>query len=155
MWCPASANRPHIHALFSLSACLWYNVIQASTCELCTRWAIDAGRPCRLLSLDSIDQYTSLLDGLFTVEHSAVKIWILLQGRSILHGESICSWGYFPFQPGVHNWSIKGLGMCCPVCGKVHIKDPLLFIGKSSLFGDSGFHLKKYAAMIIWSLRHI
>ena len=28
-------------------------------------------------------------------------------------------------------------GMYCPACGKVHIKDPLLLIGKSSLCGDS------------------
>ena len=66
------------------------------------------------------------------VEHSAVKDWILLYGRSILHGGCIFSLGYFPFQPVVHNWSIKGCGMCCPVCGKVHIKDPLLLIGNSS-----------------------
>ena len=30
-----------------------------------------------------------------------------------------------------HNWSISGCVMCCPVCGKVHIKDPLLLIRKS------------------------
>ena len=83
------------------------------------------------------------------VEHSAVKVWILLHGGSILHGGCICSLGYFLFQPVVHNWSIKGCGMCCPVCGKVHIKDPLLLIGKSSLCGNSGFHLKKYVTMTI------
>ena len=41
--------------------------------------------------------------------------------------------GYFPFQPVVHNWFIKGRGMYCSVYGKVHIKDPLLLIEKSSL----------------------
>ena len=50
----------------------------------------------------------------------------------------------------VYNTSIKGCGMCCPVCRKVHIKDALLVIGKSSLCDDSGFPLKKYATMIIW-----
>ena len=30
-------------------------------------------------------------------------------------------------------------GMCYPVCGIVHIKEPLLLIGKSSLCGSSGF----------------
>ena len=30
-------------------------------------------------------------------------------------------------------------GMCYPVCGMVHIKEPLLLIGNSSLCGGSGF----------------
>ena len=55
------------------------------------------------------------------VEHSAVKVWILLHGGSIPHGRSICSLGYFPFQSVVNNWSIKVYGMCCPVYGKVYI----------------------------------
>ena len=56
------------------------------------------------------------------------------------------------FQPVVHNWSIKGCDICCLVCGKVHIKDPLLLllIGKGSLCGDSGFPLKKYVTMTIY-----
>ena len=33
----------------------------------------------------------------------------------------------------------KGCGMCYPVCGMVHIKEPLLLIGKSSPCGGSGF----------------
>ena len=49
------------------------------------------------------------------------------------------SWGgpidYFSFQPVLHNWCNKGY----PVCGMVHIKEPLLLIGKSSLCGGSGF----------------
>ena len=32
-------------------------------------------------------------------------------------------------------------GMCYSVCGMVHIKEPLLLIGKSSLCGSSGFPL--------------
>ena len=84
------------------------------------------------------------------VEHSAVKVWILLHVGLILHGKSICSLGYFPFQPVVWKWSIKGCGMCCCVCAKVHIKDPMLFIRKSSLYGESGFPLKKYVRMTTW-----
>ena len=68
---------------------------------------------------------------------------------SILPGGCICSLGYLPFQPMVHNWTIKGCGMCRPVCGKVHIRDPLLLIGKSRLCGDSGFPLNKYVIMTI------
>ena len=63
-------------------------------------------------------------------------------GSILLSGPS-CSLGYFPFQPVVHNWFIKGRGMYCSVYGKVHIKDPLLLIEKSSLCGDSGFPSKK------------
>ena len=52
------------------------------------------------------------------VEHSAEKIGII---RSSLHGRCTCNLGYFPFQPVVYSWSIKACGMCCPVCGKVHM----------------------------------
>ena len=39
---------------------------------------------------------------------------------------------YFLFQPVLYNWCNKGLGMCYPICGMVHIKYPLLLIGKCS-----------------------
>ena len=65
----------------------------------------------------------------------------------LLRGESVCSWGdgssdrsfivdplsYLLFQPVPH----KGRGMCYPVCGMMHIKEPLLLIGKSSPCGGS------------------
>ena len=35
----------------------------------------------------------------------------------------------------------KGRGMYYPVCGTVHIKEPLLLIGESSPCGGSGFPL--------------
>ena len=56
---------------------------------------------------------------------------------SILHGVDPLS--YFSFQPLLHDWCNKGCGMCYPVCGMVHIKEPLLLIDKSSLCGGSGF----------------
>ena len=40
-----------------------------------------------------------------------------------------------------HDWCNKGRGICNPVCGVVHIKEPLLLIGKSSPCGGSGFPL--------------
>ena len=46
---------------------------------------------------------------------------------------------YFSFQPVLHDWCNKVRGMCYPVCGMVHIKEPLLLIDKSSLCGGSGF----------------
>ena len=39
------------------------------------------------------------------------------------------------------SWCNKGSGMCHPVCGMMHIKEPLLLIGKSSLCGGSRFPL--------------
>ena len=48
---------------------------------------------------------------------------------------------YFSFQPVLHDWCIKGRGMCYPVCEMVHIKETLLLIRKSSPCGGSGFPL--------------
>ena len=47
---------------------------------------------------------------------------------------------YFSFQPVLHD-SCKHRGMCYPVCGMVHIKEPLMSIEKSSPCGGSGFPL--------------
>ena len=47
----------------------------------------------------------------------------------------------FSFQPVLRVWCNKGRCMCYPVCGMVHIKEPLLLIGKSSPRGGSGFPL--------------
>ena len=47
----------------------------------------------------------------------------------ILHGEPI---ELFLVQPVLHDWCNKSRGMCYPVCGMVHIKEPLLLIVKSS-----------------------
>ena len=71
-----------------------------------------------------------------------------------LRCKSVCSWcdvssdrsflvnplRYFSFQPVLHDSYNKGRGMYYPVCGMVHIKEPLLIIGKSNLCsGGSGF----------------
>ena len=42
------------------------------------------------------------------------------------------SLSFFLFHPVFHNWCNKDHGMYYPVCGMVHIKEPLLLIGKSS-----------------------
>ena len=49
---------------------------------------------------------------------------------STLHGVDPLS--YFLFQPVLNDWFNKVRGMCYPVCGMVHLKEPLLLIGKSS-----------------------
>ena len=48
---------------------------------------------------------------------------------------------YFTFlQPVLHDWCNKERGMCDPVCAIMHIKQPLLLIGKSSpCISGSGF----------------
>ena len=68
------------------------------------------------------------------VERSLVVRWVV---GSILHRMDPLS--YFLFQPVLHDWCNKGRGMCYPVCGMAHIKEPLLLIDKSSLCGGSGF----------------
>ena len=60
--------------------------------------------------------------------------WVV---RSIVHGVDPLS--YFPFHPVVHDWCNEGRGMCYPVCAMVHVKEPLLLIGKTSPCGSSGF----------------
>ena len=47
--------------------------------------------------------------------------------------------GYFLFQPLLHNWCNKGSGMCNPVCGMMHIKEPLLLIGRVAHVVAAGF----------------
>ena len=73
----------------------------------------------------------------------------------LFRGKSVRSWcdgssnrsfimdplSYFSFQPVLHDWCNNGRGMCYPVCGMMHIKEPLLLIGKSSPCGGSGFSL--------------
>ena len=67
---------------------------------------------------------------------SSVVQWVV---GSILYVVDPLS--YFSFQPVLHDWCNKGRGMCYPVCGMMHIKEPLLLIGKSSPCGGSGFPL--------------
>ena len=43
------------------------------------------------------------------------------------------------FQPVLHDWCNKGCGMYYPICWMVHIKEPLLLIGKMQR--DSSHHL--------------
>ena len=64
--------------------------------------------------------------------------WVI---GSILH--VVDPFSYFLFQPVLHDWCNKDRGMCYSVCGMVHIKEPLLLIGKSSPCGGSGFPLSR------------
>ena len=66
-----------------------------------------------------------------------VTVGFLRLFGSILHGVDPLS--YFSFQPVLHDWFNKGRGMYFFVCGMMHIKEPLLLIGKSRPCGGSGF----------------
>ena len=65
--------------------------------------------------------------------------WVV---ESILHGVDPLS--YFSFQPVLHDRCNKGRGKCYPMCGMVHIKEPLLLIGKNSPCGGSGVFLSLF-----------
>ena len=55
---------------------------------------------------------------------------------SILHGGPI---ELFLIPASAPRLVHQDRGMCYPVCGMMHIKEPLLLIGKSSQCGGSGF----------------
>ena len=63
--------------------------------------------------------------------------WVV---ESILHGGPIELFFVPASAPRLAN---KGRGMCYPVCGKNHINEPLLLIGKSSYVVKAGF-LSRY-----------
>ena len=87
-----------------------------------------------LIKQDETDTLRTRAGRSSEVERSLIMRWVV---GSILHGVDPLS--YFSFQPVLHDWCNKGRGMWYPVCGMVHIKEPLLLIDKSSLCGGSGF----------------
>ena len=80
------------------------------------------------------------------VELSLIVRWVV---RSTFHGGLVEL--NFSFQPVLHDWCNKGCGMCYPVCGIVHIKEPLLLIGKSSPCGGSRFPLTILVVLYLMS----
>ena len=78
----------------------------------------------------------------------AIETWLfLLQIETMVDFEKMVDGPVD--EPVVYNWSKEGCGMCCCVCGKVHIKDHFLPIGKSSLCGNSRFPQNKYVTITI------
>ena len=88
--------------------------------------------------------FSAMFSLLFSTVYLQTVIPFLTPDIHIFHG----TLSYFSFQPVLHDWYNKGRGMCYPVCGMVHIKEPLLLIGKSSPCGGSGFPL----SLSEWSL---
>ena len=103
------------HLLFEQVASLFDSLLNISVTRLCeTFWKTETHIFVKL-------KYECLHVSIrrsSEVELSLMVRWVV---GSILHGDN------------------KGRGMCYPVCGMVHIKEPLLLIDKSSLCGDSGF----------------
>ena len=64
-----------------------------------------------------------------------------VMGRWIDPSLGVDPLSYFLFQSVLHDWCNKGHVMYYPVYGMVHIKEPLLLIGKSSPCGCSRFPL--------------
>ena len=94
-----------------------------------------------------------------------IKYPLLLNGKNspysrgrgfplLFSSQSVClSLSYFLFQPVLHDLCNKGCGMCYPVCGMLRIKEPLLLIGKRSLYsGGSRFSLLLNIHSFIYSL---
>ena len=92
-----------------------------------------------LIIFDVNKSHVTILSDLCIVAVAAVERSLIVRYvvGSILHGVDPLS--YFSFQPVLHDWCNKCRGMCYPVCGMVHIKEPLLLIDKSSLCGGNGF----------------
>ena len=70
-------------------------------------------------------------------------VWKGLELSSMVHyksGRALDAMGCW-IDPSwwTHDWCNKGPGMCYPVCGMMHIKEPLLLIRKNSLCGGSKF----------------
>ena len=101
-------------------------------------------------SLNHQSTMTNMMTGDDTLPHYlCIKVCVFVYGgarcssvvRAFTHGvmgrRIDPSWGE-PIELFL-DWCNKGHGMCYPVCGMVHIKEPLLLIGKSSICGGSGF----------------
>ena len=69
--------------------------------------------------------------------------WITHTTAFVAHIEkgARCSSVVRAFAHVCHDWCNKGRGVCYPVSGMMHIKEPLLLIGKSSLCSGSRFPL--------------
>ena len=68
--------------------------------------------------------------------------WIPPLYRLLITSALSCIMNRSSLQSVLHDWCNKGHGICYPVCGMVHIKEPLLLIRKSSPCSvGSGFPL--------------
>ena len=64
-----------------------------------------------------------------------IYLFIELANRLVVGLHGVDPLSYFSFKPVLHDWFNKGRGMYYPVCEMMHIKEPLLLVGKSSPCG--------------------
>ena len=62
---------------------------------------------------------------------------------------------YFSFQPVLRDWCNKDCGMCYPVCGVMHIKEPLLQVGKIAHVAAVGFFSRYLSGPLLYVRCHI
>ena len=82
------------------------------------------------------DRASVLTTILITYTSHRLLLLVLVPEGTILFNETLNT--FYLWLYGIRH---KGCGMYYPVCGMVHIKEPLLLIGKSSPCGGSGFPL--------------
>ena len=60
------------------------------------------------------------------------KFYLIMHSTHFIYGYMASAYfafnTHFSFQPVLDEWCNKSSGMCYPVCGMMHIKEPLLLI---------------------------
>ena len=108
------------------------------------------------MSIHYVGQPDNLQMASLYQRHTEQEAWLKLHRLSAIllaYGKIVSEQSGYP---AIHGWVTSGsqlvrqrLWYVPPACGKVHIKDPLMLIGMSSLCGDRGLPLKKYVTMTI------
>ena len=127
----------HIHAFVIKYKDMKMQAIKKGCCTIKYQWLVP-------------NRATKIISDLCTLIRAISNFIKCIQGfrwceSKCCHGVDPLS--YFLFQPVLHDWCNKGRGMCYPVCGMVHIKEPLLLNRKSSSCGGSRFPL----SLSVWS----
>ena len=79
-----------------------------------------------------------------TITISCVYLFLTPNSRYLFLSWGVVKHSFIHSRPVLHDWCNKGHGMCNPVCGMVHIKEPLLLIGKNSVCSGSRFPLSLF-----------
>ena len=114
------AYRPHVCAVLDVSFLLYLT---------CCTYMKHQLLPMKVYTADFLLGVINLLLDLCRSEmklcDKSVRSWC---DRSSDQSSMVDPLSYISFQPVLHDWCTKGHGMCYPVSGMVHIKEPLLLI---------------------------